>query len=256
MVMSTGLAKRVIPTVLLDGKRLVKGVRFSNYQEAGLARTTLRVLNAQDPDELLIINISKSHSDFETAEDLIIEAVRECEVPVIVGGGIKSIEDAEKFFVAGVEKILVTSSTVEDPSLVNEFAKRFGSQAVIAGIEFKIVNGVPTRFAASGSRSIEGGIERAVSHFESLGAGEILLIDVDNDGVMSGLNAGLLKSISSLSRIPVIAMGGVGNFSHLVEGFRDSALDAIACGSLFTFGDNNPIRARSYLKNQGIKVRN
>lgn len=256
MVMSTELAKRVIPTVLVDGKRLVKGVRFSNYQEAGVARTTLRVLNAQDPDELLIINISKSPLDFEVAYDLIIDAVRECEVPVTVGGGIKSIEDAEKFFVAGVEKILVTSSIVEDPPLVSEFAKRFGSQAIIAGIEFKSVNGVPTRFAAGGSRPIEGEIERAVSHFESLGAGEILLIDVDNDGVMSGLNVGLLKSISSLSRIPVIAMGGVGNFSHLVEGFRDSALDAIACGSLFTFGDNNPIRARSYLKNHGIKVRN
>ena len=256
MVMSSGLAKRVIPAVLLDGKRLVKGVRFSNYQEAGLARTTLRVLNAQDPDELLIVNISKSHSDFEAAEQVIIDAVRECEVPVTVGGGIKSIEDAEKFFAAGVEKILVTSSVVEDPSLVNRFANRFGSQAVIAGIEFKSVDGVPTRFADGGSRSIKGGIERVVSNLQSLGAGEILIVDVDNDGVKSGLNIRLLKSVSALSQIPVIAMGGVGNFSHLVEGFRDGGLDAIACGSLFTFGDNNPIRARSYLKNQGIAVRN
>jgi cyclase len=255
MAMPSGLAKRVIPTVLLDGKRLVKGVRFKEYREAGLAKTTLRVLNAQEPDELIIINISKSQSDFEIAERIIIEAVRECEVPVTVGGGIRSIEDAENFFLAGVEKVLLTSAIVEDLGLVQELASRFGSQAVIAGIEFKDINGVPTRFIHAGSVIAGGSVLEAAKNLEQSGAGELLIVDIDNDGMKTGLNTNFLKSICSSSKIPVIGMGGVGNFSHLVEGFQLSQLDAIACGSLFTFGDNNPIRARSYLKNQGIPVR-
>jgi cyclase len=256
MALPSGLAKRVIPVVLLDGKRLVKGVRFSDFREAGLAKTTLRVLNAQEPDELLIINISKTPSDFELAEGIIVEAVRECEVPLTVGGGIRSVEQAEKFFRVGVEKILVTSAIVDDAALISELATRFGSQSVVAGIEFTSVSGSPTRCAHGGSRLIHGSFDQTVGEIQARGAGEILLIDVDNDGRRSGLNLDFYASIAPLSKTPVIGMGGVGNFSHLVEGFEISSLDAIACGTLFTFGDNNPIRARSYLKNQGIRVRN
>jgi cyclase len=255
VVMPSGLAKRVIPTVLLDGKRLVKGVRFAEFREAGMARTTLRVLNAQEPDELLIVNISKTLQDFKIAEDVIIEAVQECEVPVTVGGGIRSLADAEKFFIAGVEKVLVTTAFVDDPSLVQTLAMRFGSQAIIVGIEFKSVNGKVTRFSHGGSRLINGEFNQALYELQERGAGELLLVDVDNDGVQAGLNTSFLQSITAVSNIPVIGMGGVGNFSHLVDGFRISNLDAIACGALFTFGDNNPIRARSYLKNQGVPVR-
>ena len=255
MVVSSGLAKRVIPTVLLDGKRLVKGVRFSDFREAGLAKSTLRVLNAQEPDELLIINISKTHSDFETAEEIIIEAVRECEVPVTVGGGIKSIQDAEKFFQAGVEKVLVTTSIIDDPSLITRLAMRFGSQAIIAGVEFTTVSGLVVRCSHGGHKLVKGDLELAIGDIQTRGAGEILLLDVQNDGIRSGLNVDFLGPISSTSLIPVIGMGGVGNFAHLVEGFERGALDGIACGTLFTFGDNNPIRARAYLNNQGVKVR-
>jgi cyclase len=255
MAVSSGLAKRVIPTVLLDGKRLVKGVRFSDFREAGLAKSTLRVLNAQEPDELLIINISKTHSEFEAAEEIIIEAVRECEVPVTVGGGIKSIQDAEKFFEAGVEKVLVTTAIIDDPSLITRLAKRFGSQAVIAGLEFTTESGLVRRCSHGGRRLVEGNLQLAISDIQTRGAGEMLLLDVHNDGIKSGLNVDFLRSVSSASSIPVIGMGGVGNFAHLVEGFQKGELDAIACGTLFTFGDNNPIRARAYLNNQGVKVR-
>jgi cyclase len=104
-------------------------------------------------------------------------------------------------------------------------------------------------------RLVGGSFENAISQLQSFGAGELLMIDVDNDGKKAGLETAFLKSISKFSNIPVIGMGGVGNFSHLVDGFLVSELDAIACGTLFTFGDNNPIRARSYLRNQGIRVR-
>lgn len=256
MVVQSRLAKRVIPTVLLDGSRLVKGIRFGDLREAGLAKSTLRVLNAQDPDELMIINISRTQTDFEIAEQIILDAVRECEVPITVGGGIKSVEDAKKFFGAGVEKVLVTSSIVDNPNLVLELAQRFGSQAVVAGLEFRFTHSLPTRLCNRGSRTVlTPSIEDTVTQLESLGAGELLFIDVENDGVKSGLEIQFLREMSEISKIPVIALGGVGNFSHLVEGFRRGLLDAIACGTLFTFGDNNPIRARAYLKNQGIQVR-
>lgn len=252
---SQTLAKRVIPVVLVDGARLVKGIRFSDYREAGLAKSTLRVLNAQDPDELMILNISQTSANFEEAEKIILEAVQECDVPVTVGGGIRSIACAEKFFQAGVEKVLVTSELISNPELVFGLASRFGSQAVMAGLEIRVVENQLARCLKGVPVEIGLGLEAEIDMLQELGVGEILVLDVDNDGVRLGLNLNLLKRIRMASNVPVIGLGGVGNFDHLVEAFLECQVDAVACGSLFTFGDNNPIRVRAYLKNQGIPVR-
>lgn len=255
MVMSTGLAKRVIPSVLLDGTRLVKGVGFDQYREAGLAKSTLRVLNAQDPDELIIINISRSQEDFDVSKALILDAVSECDVPIMVGGGIKSLHDAEDFFRAGAEKVLLTSAITGGSSLIQEVAAKFGSQAVVAGIEYREQGKKRLRTRRNGSEILGGNIEEDIALIQLSGAGEILCVSVDRDGRKSGLDLAFLRKITNSSPVPVIGMGGVGNFSHLADGFLVGGLDAVACGTLFTFGDNNPIRARSYLRNQQVPVR-
>lgn len=255
MAMPTGLARRVIPAVLLDGGRLVKGVGFSNYREAGLAKTTLRVLNAQDPDELLIVNISQTKENFEVARGLILEAIKECDVPITVGGRIHSLRDAELFFRAGAEKVLLTSAITRDFSLVEVIASRFGSQAVVAGIEYLEQGGKRLRTRSNGSEFVGGDIEQDIASVQLSGAGEMLCVSVSRDGGKKGLDLDFLGKISPSSPIPVIGMGGVGNFFHLAEGFLSGGLDAVACGTLFTFGDNNPIRARAHLKNQEVPVR-
>lgn len=253
--MSTGLAKRVIPTVLLDGDRLVKGVGFENYREAGLAKTTLRVLNAQDPDELLIVNISRTRKNFEIARGLILDAINECDVPIAIGGGIRSLSDAKSYFHAGAEKVLLTSAITRDFSIISDIAETFGSQAVVAGIEYRERGGKRFRTRRNGSEFVGGDLENDISSAQLSGAGEILCVSVDRDGQKSGLDIGFLAKVSLSSPIPFIGMGGVGNFAHLVDGFVNGGLDAVACGTLFTFGDNNPIRARAYLRNQEVTVR-
>ena len=251
--MATHLAPRVIPCLLLSGHRLVKGVRFTQYREAGLAKSTLRVLSAQDPDEIILINISKSQQEIDLSREIIEHTVGETDVPLTIGGGVTTLADATRLINMGVEKVLVTSSLRKNPKLVTEIAGKFGSQSVVAGVEYQD----QIRSRADG-QNYRVDIERILDYSQELvhhGAGELLLVSKSRDGVGKGLDTELLGRVANSIGIPVTGMGGVGNFDHLVAGFLVSGLSAIACGSLFTFGDNNPIRARAYLANNGVAVR-
>lgn len=253
--MPSNLAPRVVPSLLISGGRLVKGRQFSDFREAGLAASTIKVLNAQDPDEIMLINISKTLEDYSKALSVISEAVGECDVPITVGGGIRDVTQASRLFNLGVEKVVITSHLRKAPNLLREVADIYGSQSVVAGIEYSEVleTEKAARDALAGDNRDE--LLAYAGELELLGAGELLAICISRDGMRTGLDIDFLTSLTNQSEIPVIGMGGVGNFHHLVEGFLECGLDAIGCGTLFTFGDNNPIRARSFLKNQGIRVR-
>lgn len=251
--MATDLAPRVIPCLLLRGHRLVKGVCFSQYREAGLAKSTLRVLTAQDPDEIILINISKSQEEIDLSFKIIESTVEETDVPLTIGGGIRSLPAASKLISMGVEKVLVTSALIQNPKLITQIAEKYGSQSVVAGIEYE-----EHYELEPDGRKKRKDIERVLEYSQILierGAGELFAVSKSRDGQGQGLDLELLKRLSDSSRIPLIGMGGVGNFDHLVEGFIDARASAIACGSLFTFGDNNPIRSRAYLANNNVPVR-
>jgi cyclase len=249
------LKKRVIPVLLLRDGRMVKGVRFSEYRDTGNPKTAVRIYSAQDADELVFLDIQASLQTRQALVEIVRNAASECFMPLAAGGGIDSVDDARELLLAGADKVVVTTAAVTNPALLTQIAETFGSQALVVGIDY--------RHEASGARVwIRCGTQRTeldpVSHARALvalGAGELLLNSIDRDGTMSGYDLETARAVADAVDVPVIVCGGAGNFMHLADLFNTTQAAAAACASVFHFGDNNPIRARSYLRNLSIPMR-
>lgn len=249
------LKKRVIPVLLLRNGRMVKGVKFSNYRDTGNPRTAVRIYSAQDADELVFLDIQASLESRNALVDIVREAATECFMPLAAGGGIRSIDEVRELLLAGADKVVVTTAAVTDPQLVSEIAELFGSQCVVVGIDY--------RRGPDGDRVwIRCGTEATdldpVEHAKALverGAGEIFLNSIDRDGTMQGYDLEVAERVASAVDVPVIVCGGAGNFMHLADLLKNTSASAAACASVFHFGDNNPIRARSYLRNLDVPMR-
>jgi cyclase len=249
------LKKRVIPVLLLRDGRMVKGVKFSDYRDTGNPKTAVRIYSAQDADELVFLDIQASLSSRQALVEIITEAATECFMPLAAGGGIRTIDDVRELLLAGADKVVVTTAAVTDPSLLPAIAERFGSQCLVAGIDYRGVGDAARVWIRCGTEPTKLAPVAHARHLESLGAGEILLNSIDCDGAMSGYDLETAEMIASAVRVPVIVAGGAGNFMHLADLLRDTQAAAAACASVFHFGDNNPIRARSYLRNLGVSMR-
>lgn len=249
------LKKRVIPVLLLANGRMVKGRQFKDYRDTGDPRSAARIYNAQYTDELVFIDIQAGLENRGALLDIVREAASECFMPLTVGGGITHIDDVRALLLAGADKVVITTAAVLQPSLIRQAAETFGSQCVVTGIDY--------RGAAKDAKVwIKCGAEATNLHpvdharnLVDLGAGEIFLNSIDRDGMMSGYDLEMASLVAEAVSVPVIICGGAGNFMHLAEAFQQTTVAAAACASLFHFGDNNPIRARSHLRNLGIPVR-
>ncbi len=249
------LKKRVIPVLLLRDGRMVKGVKFSDYRDTGNPKTAVRIYSAQDADELVFLDIQANLSSRRALVEIIREAATECFMPLAAGGGIRSIDDVRELLLAGADKVVVTTAAVTNPSLLTAIAERFGSQCLVAGIDYCGAGNAARVWTRCGTEPTELAPVAHARHLESLGAGEILLNSIDCDGSMAGYDLETAEMVASAVRVPVIVAGGAGNFMHLADLLRDTQASAAACASLFHFGDNNPIRARSYLRNLGMPMR-
>lgn len=249
------LKKRVIPVLLLRDGRMVKGKQFNGYRDTGSPETAVRIYSSQDADELIFLDIDASLKSHENMMSAVSKAAKESFMPLAAGGGIRSIDNVRELLLAGADKVVITTAAVINPKLVTETSRRFGSQCVIAGVDYK----------SDGIRSdvwIRCGTERTnldpVQHavkLVELGAGEIFLNSIDRDGTMQGYDLVMAERVASAVSVPVIVSGGAGNFMHIAELLRNTSTSGAACASIFHFGDNNPIRARSYLKNLNIPMR-
>ena len=249
------LKKRIIPVLLLKENRMVKGVNFKNYRDTGEPKTAVRIYSSQDADELVFLDIEGNQKSQNHLIEVIKSASEECFMPLAAGGGIKKIEDAQELLRAGADKIVINTSALETPFLVREIADKFGEQCIVGSIDYKNRDGIKEVWIRSGTiNSNLDPIEHALSLVEN-GAGEILINSIDRDGTMKGYDLDYAKIFSKEVPVPVIFCGGAGNFLHLAELLADTESSAAACASLFHFGDNNPIRARSYLKNLDIPMR-
>lgn len=249
------LKKRVIPVLLLANGRMVKGKCFADYRDTGDPRSAARIYNAQYADELVFLDIQASLESRGALLDIVRTAAAECFMPLTVGGGIVGIDDVRALLLAGADKVVITTAAVRHPELIGEAARIFGSQCVVAGIDFRRGPEGPRVWIRCGRE--ETGLD-PVEHarrLADLGAGEILLNSIDRDGTMEGYDLEMAAEVADAVSIPVIISGGAGHFMHLAEAFQRTAVAATACASLFHFGDNNPIRARSYLRNLGIPLR-
>ena len=247
---------RVIPCLDVAGGRVVKGVNFVDLRDAGDPVEAARAYDAAGADELCFLDITASHEGRDTILDVVMRTAEVCFMPLTVGGGVRSAEDARALLLAGADKVAVNSSAVARPELVADIADRFGSQCVVGSVDARAVG--PGRwevFTHGGRRPT--GID-AVAHarnLATLGAGELLVTSMDRDGTRDGYDLDLIRTIADSVSVPVIASGGVGTLSHLVEGVAKGHASAVLAASIFHFGDWRIADAHLALAQANVPVR-
>lgn len=251
------LKRRIIPIQLLSGGRLVKTTSFGPWRDVGDPIASSRVYSAQQADELVFLNIDRDVRSVEPMLRLLEKVSEVVFMPLALGGGIGRFEDAEALLRHGADKVVVNSAVYRDLSLVTRIGERFGSQAVVVAIDVRRdpETGTPVLYSDCG-RAREGvSLTEHLDRVVAAGAGEILIQSIDRDGTMAGYDVALIRTVAERSPIPVIGAGGAGTYEHMRDAFVESGASALACGSLFNFGDNNPIRAKAFLSNYGLKFK-
>ncbi|GIL40717.1 imidazole glycerol phosphate synthase subunit HisF [Roseiterribacter gracilis] len=249
------LKLRVIPCLDVAAGRVVKGVNFVELRDAGDPVEQARLYDAAGADELCFLDITASHEQRDTIYDVVAKTASQVFLPLTVGGGVRSIDDARKLLLAGADKISVNSAAVARPDLIAELATKFGSQCVVVAIDAKQV-GAGFEVFTHGGRTATGldAVDWA-RRVAALGAGEILLTSMDRDGTRSGFDLALTRAVSDAVTVPVIASGGVGTLDHLVEGVRDGGASAVLAASIFHFGQFTIADAKRALAAAGLPVR-
>ncbi len=246
---------RVIPCLDVQNGRVVKGVNFVELRDAGDPVEAARAYDAAGADELCFLDIGASHEGRETIIDVVRRTAEVCFMPLTVGGGVRSADDARALLLAGADKVAVNSAAVARPELVADIAARFGSQCVVASVDARLVGDHWEVFTHGGRRAT--GID-AVAHairLVELGAGELLVTSMDRDGTRIGYDLDLTRAIADSVAVPVIASGGVGTLDHLVAGVRDGHADAVLAASIFHFGEASIGDAHRALAAAGLPVR-
>ena len=246
---------RVIPCLDVANGRVVKGVNFVELRDAGDPVEQARAYDAAGADELCFLDITASHEDRGTILDVVRRTAAVCFMPLTVGGGVRSADDARALLLAGADKVAVNSAAVARPEVVADIAERFGSQCCVASVDARRVGERWEVFTHGGRRPTGiDAIAHAV-HLAGLGAGELLVTSMDRDGTRSGYDLALVRAIADRVSVPVVASGGVGGLDDLVAGIRDGHASAVLAASIFHFGEASIADAHAALAAAGIPVR-
>lgn len=246
---------RVIPCLDVANGRVVKGVNFVDLKDAGDPVEQARAYDAAGADELCFLDISASHEGRGTLLDVVRRTAEVCFMPLTVGGGVRTVEDARALLLAGADKVAVNSAAVSRPEVVAEIAERFGSQCVVASVDARRQGDHWEIFTHGGRKAT--GID-AVAHairLAELGAGELLVTSMDGDGTQAGYDLKLTRTIADAVSVPVIASGGVGTLDHLVEGVTSGHASAVLAASIFHFGKHTIAEAHAALRAAGLPAR-
>lgn len=249
------LTKRIIACLDVDAGRVVKGTQFLDLRDAGDPAELAAAHSAAGADEIVLLDIAATREKRSTLIETVRRTAKELFIPFTVGGGVRTINDAEAIFSAGADKITINSAALADPSLITCIAERFGSQAVIVAIDAKR-NGETWEARVTGGRVPTG--KNAIDWAKEAadrGAGEILLTSMDRDGTRAGFDCELTQAASRAVKIPVIASGGAGEAQHFAEVFLDGSADAALAASIFHFGLRSIAELKTQLLAAGIPVR-
>jgi cyclase len=216
----------------------------------------VKVYNIREVDELIFLDITATIEARSPDFDLVDDFADDCFMPLTVGGGIKNIEDVKHLLAVGADKVAVCTAAITHPGLISEIADVFGSQCVVVAIDVKRnANGGCEVYTESGTRATGKDPVAHAKDVERLGAGEILLTDIELDGTMKGYNIDLIREISQAVRIPVIAAGGCGKYEDMYEAIVNGNASAVSASSIFHFTEKTPLEAKRYLKMKGINTR-
>jgi cyclase len=247
---------RVIPCLDVKDGRVVKGVNFVSLRDAGDPVEQARAYDAAGADELMFLDITASSDQRGAILDVIARTAEVCFMPVSVGGGVRSVEDARRMLRAGADKVSVNTAAVEDPDLISRLADAFGTQCVVAAIDAKARPEGGFGVFTYGGRK-DTGLD-AIAYAKTAvakGAGEILLTSMDRDGAKTGYDIALLSRITAAVTVPVIASGGAGKVEHLVEAVKAGGADAVLAASIFHFGEISIAEAKAAMAGAGLSVR-
>lgn len=247
---------RVIPCLDVANGRVVKGVNFVELRDAGDPVEQARAYDAAGADELCFLDITASHEARGTILDVVRRTAEVCFMPLTVGGGVRSVEDARALLLAGADKVAVNSAAVSRPEVVAEIADRMGSQCVVASVDARRTGDGRWEVFTHGGRRETGidAVEHAL-HLAELGAGELLVTSMDRDGTRDGYDLALIRAIADQVTVPVVASGGVGGLDDLVAGIRDGHASAVLAATIFHFGQATIAEAHAALAAAGIPVR-
>ena len=262
--------KRVIPCLDVDAGRVVKGTNFVDIRDAGDPVELAERYDAEGADELIFLDITASHQKRDTITELARRTADNVFIPFTIGGGIRSVEDAQAVLDAGADKVAVNSSALARPELISELAVVFGSQCVVVAIDAKKHNAATSSASSPGTRRrsrydvfVNGGRtlvdgREAVAWAQEAterGAGELMLTSMDRDGTTDGYDLELTRAVADAVAVPVIASGGVGELEHLVAGVIEGGAEAVLAASIFHYGKFSVAEAKRAMSEAGIEVR-
>jgi cyclase len=250
------LAKRIIPCLDIDKGRVVKGVNFVNFRDAGDAVENARFYNEECADELVFLDISASHENRATVVDMAQQVAKEIFIPFTIGGGIRTLDDIRAVLNVGADKVSINSAAVKNPEFVREAARAFGTSTIVVAIDAKRVGDSKWNVFINGGR-IDTGIDAIewAKRMNEYGAGEILLTSMDCDGTKNGYDLKLTRAIADSVSVPVIASGGAGTLEHFAEAFIEGKATGALAASLFHFRELSITEVKRYCQNRGINMR-
>ena len=249
------LAKRIIPCLDIKNGRTVKGINFVDLRDAGDPVELGKLYSQQGADELVFLDITATINKRKTLSDLVKKIAKEINIPFTVGGGIRSVEDANILLQSGADKISINSAAVKKPNLINELAKNFGSQFVVVAIDAKLIDGEWKVHLNGGRIPTNLNLLEWARECEDRGAGEILFTSMNNDGTKKGFENNMLSKMSDQLSIPIIASGGAGAMEDFYDVFTDGKADAGLAASIFHFKEIEIVDLKNELYRNGVAVR-
>jgi len=249
------LKNRIIPCLDVKNGRVVKGINFVDLKDAGDPVEQAQIYSDGGADEICFLDITASNENRDTIYNVVERTSKKCFVPLTVGGGVRSVEDINKLLNCGADKVSINTAAVENPKIIEESSKKFGSQCIVVAIDAKKKNDKWEIFTHGGRNNSGINALKFAKKMENSGAGELLVTSMDRDGTQIGYDNELMSKITALVNIPVIASGGVGNLDHLVDGIKLGNANAVLAASIFHYGKHSVQEAKEYLDSKGIPVR-
>ena len=250
------LAKRIIPCLDIDKGRVVKGVNFENLIDAGDPVEIAKKYSEEGADEITFLDITASNEKRGIMIETIEKAADKVFVPLTVGGGIRKIDDIRSLLLAGADKVSINTAAVNNPMLVIDATKKFGSQCIVVAVDIKMSGHNKWQVFTHGGRKATG-LDAVdwIKKMQDYGVGEILLTSMDKDGTKEGYDINALKKINEWLKIPIIASGGAGKLEHIRDAFLLGKADAALCASIFHFQEYTIHQVKEFLKNNNVVVR-
>ena len=249
------LKLRVIPTLLYDGLTLVKGKNFESWRTVSALIQQVQIYALRGVDEMILLDISSTNKKTRINFNLIKDITENIFMPFTVGGGIKNIHDIQNLLKSGADKVSINTAAFHDKKFIKEAVKIFGSQCIVISVDYKKINGSELVFTNSGKHNTNKNLYEYLEEINELNVGEVLLTSIDRDGTMLGYNIDVIEKATKILQVPIIASGGAKDYKDMLKLINKTKITAIAAASIYHFKNQTPKLAKSFLKENGIIIR-